>query len=103
MVNDHKQTEGHSLHISSYKDHLITLAVLIFLTVLTVAVSVYGGGMGVISVVLALTIASIKALVVAAYFMHLKFDHKMYRYMVMIVMFMFVVFMLILSLDYSNR
>lgn len=103
MENEQKHVNEHPLHISSYKEHFKTLGILLVLTALTVAVSVYGAGIRSFSVILALVIASAKALVVAAFFMHLKYDHKMYRYMIMIVMFMFVVFMLILSLDYSNR
>lgn len=103
MENEHNQHSGQSHHISSYKDHLITLGILVVLTALTVGVSVYGGGMGTISVILALAVATAKALIVGAYFMHLKYDHKMYRSMVFIVMTLFVVFMIILSIDYSNR
>ncbi len=103
MGNEQKQDNIHSHHISGYREHFKTLVILLVLTALTVAVSVYGAGIRSISVIIALVIATAKALVVAGYFMHLKYDHKMYRYMVMIVMFMFVVFMLILSLDYSNR
>jgi cytochrome c oxidase subunit IV len=103
MGNEHNQNSGQSHHISSYKDHLITLAILVALTALTVGVSVYGGGMGTISVVLALGVASAKALIVAAYFMHLKYDHKMYRFMVYVVVALFIVFMIVLSIDYSNR
>lgn len=71
-------------HISSYKDHLLVLAGLITLTVLTVAIT--SVELNAFNVVAALVIASIKATIVLLYFMHLKFDQKVYLIMVVLVL-----------------
>jgi len=66
----------HSGHITPLKIYLVVGAALIFLTAVTVAVSfIRLGGW---NVVVALIIASIKALLVAFFFMHLIYDNKLY-------------------------
>ncbi len=95
--------EGHGHHIVSYKEHLSTLAALLLLTVLTVAVSVFGADLRSLSVATAMLIATVKALVVAYYFMHLKYDLKIYRWLLLIVVLLFVVFLVITGIEYVNR
>jgi cytochrome c oxidase subunit 4 len=90
-------------HIVSYKEHLSTFAGLIFLTIMTVVVSVYGANLYSLSVLTALTIATTKALVVAFYFMHLKYDHKMYQIMIAVVVVLFLVFIILTLSDYLLR
>ncbi len=96
---EHKQTH----HIISYKEHFSTLVALLLLTVLTVSISVFGAELRSLSVATALLIASVKALVVAYYFMHLKYDLKIYRWLVLLVMVLFVVFLVLTSIEYLNR
>lgn len=103
MHHNTENKEKHAAHISSYSDHFITLVILLSLTALTVAVSVFAGGKGVFSVVIALALASSKALLVAYLFMHLKYDKKIYSWMFFVVMVMFAIFLIILSIDYLNR
>lgn len=95
------EAQGH--HISSYKEHFSTLAALLLLTVLTVAVSVFGADLRSLSVATALLIATVKALVVAYYFMHLKYELKIYRWLVLIVVLLFVLFLVVTSIEYLNR
>lgn len=100
---EHKNEKNETHHIVSYKEHFSTLVALLLLTVLTVAISVFGADLRSLSVTTALLIASVKALVVAYYFMHLKYDLKLYRWLVLIVILLFVVFLLITGIDYLTR
>jgi cytochrome c oxidase subunit 4 len=70
---------------------------------MTVTVSVFGAEIYTLSVLTALTIASAKAVVVALYFMHLKYDPKIYRFMIGIVLLLFVVFSVLTLIDYLIR
>ncbi len=104
MEHENTQTnEAKGHHISSYKEHFSTLAALLLLTVLTVAVSVFGADLRSLSVATALLIATLKALVVAYYFMHLKYELKIYRWLVLIVVLLFALFLVITSIEYLNR
>jgi cytochrome c oxidase subunit 4 len=62
---------GHALPFSTYINVFVTLMVL---KVVTVAVSRVD--FGVMNIVVAMVVASIKALVVALFFMHLKYEDK---------------------------
>jgi cytochrome c oxidase subunit 4 len=59
------------------KKYAIVLGVLLLLTFITVAASKVQFGSGMINVVIALTIATIKASLVALFFMHLLHDKAM--------------------------
>ncbi len=90
-------------HIISYKENFGTWIGLMLLTVLTVAVSVVNASLATLTVVTALIIATTKALLVAYYYMHLKFDHKLYRIMLLIIVLLFSSFMLLTVFDYISR
>jgi cytochrome c oxidase subunit 4 len=98
-TQDHHQ----EVHIVSYKDHASTFLGLILLTIMTVTVSVFGADLYTLTVLTALTIASAKAVVVALYFMHLKYDPKIYRAMLGVVLLLFVVFAVFTLADYVSR
>ena len=91
------------VHITSYRDHLATFMALVILTIMTVTVSVYGANLYTLSVLTALTIASTKAVVVALYFMHLKYDPRVYQVMIGITLLLFVVFAVLTLIDYVGR
>jgi cytochrome c oxidase subunit IV len=91
------------VHIVSYKDHASTFLGLILLTIMTVTVSVFGADLYTLTVLTALAIASTKAVVVALYFMHLKYDPKIYRAMIGVVLLLFVVFAVLTLIDYLIR
>lgn len=87
----------------SYKEHASTFLGLLLLTIMTVTVSVYGADLYTLTVLTALTIASTKATVVALYFMHLKYDPKIYRVMIGVVLLLFLVFVGLTLSDYIIR
>jgi len=91
------------VHISSYKEHFSTLLALLLLTFITVAISVFGADLRSLSVFTALLIATVKVVVVAYYFMHLKYDKKIYTWLVLVVSILFVAFTVLTSIEYLNR
>jgi cytochrome c oxidase subunit 4 len=104
MSNQDKHSpQVHDVHIVSYREHASTFLSLILLTIMTVTVSVFGADLYTLTVLTALVIASTKAIVVALYFMHLKHDPKIYRYMIGVVMLLFGVFSALTLIDYLIR
>lgn len=99
-MEDHSKEKQ---HIVSYKENFSTWLGLMLLTALTVAVSVVNASLITLTVVTALVIATTKAILVAYYFMHLKFDHKLYRIMLLIITLLFSSFMLLTVIDYISR
>ena len=100
-ITNHQQED--KIHITSYVEHFGTWVSLILLTFMTVFISVFGADLNTLTVATALFIASVKALVVAYYFMHLKYDPKLYRVMILVVMALFIVFIIMLVIDYLTR
>ena len=91
------------MHIVSYREHASTFLALILLTVMTVTVSVFGADLYTLTVLTALAIASAKAVVVGLYFMHLKYDPKIYKAMMAVVLILFAVFLILTLIDYLIR
>lgn len=71
MSTETHATDAHAAH-DSYKPYAVILGILLVLTVITVAVAGIDLGSG--NVVVALSIATIKATLVALFFMHLRHD-----------------------------
>lgn len=69
-------------HIVGYGVFVTVWAVLIVLTAITVSVA--GMHLGKFSVLAALTIASVKAGLVLWYFMHLKYEHKLFKVLLLV-------------------
>lgn len=90
-------------HISSYKEHFGTWIALILLTLMTVFVSAFGADLSTLTVATAMLIATVKALAVALYFMHLKYEEKVYRAWLIVVMALFAFFLFMVILDYLTR
>ena len=90
-------------HIVSYKFNIGIWVGLLILTIMTVLVSVMGINLVAFSVVTALLIATTKAVVVAYYFMHLKYDSKILRILLIITMLLFIVFIFLTAIDYITR
>lgn len=99
-MSDQHHNEEHQ-HITSYRDLVHVLVTLLVFTIATVAVINFD--LGAFAVGMALIIASVKAYIVLAYFMHLKFDVPLFKYLVGIVMFVFIAFMVLTFFDYVNR
>ena len=88
-------------HISSYTSSIWVLTALLLLTVATVSIT--SVNLGPLSVSIAMFIAGLKATLVLLYFMHLKFDHKIFRLMMTIVLGLFLAIIVLTFLDYSFR
>jgi cytochrome c oxidase subunit 4 len=93
--------ENEKNHIIPYKTFLLVLALLIVLTLTSVAITqIY---LGALTVLLALLIAAIKSTFVLRIFMHLKFENKMFSFAVVGVVLLISVVILITFLDYLYR
>jgi len=88
-------------HIVPYKTYIYILAILIVFTLLSVAVTSIE--LGTVTVIVALLIASFKGFLVLSYFMHLKFDHKIFAIMVTGIILIITIVILITFLDYYYR
>lgn len=94
-MSDEKQ------HISSYKSHILVLLSLIVLTAITVLIT--SVELGPYNTAAAMLIAVIKGTIVLLYFMHLRFDEKIYGIMVAIVLAIFTAVIVVTFLDYLYR
>src|SRR4051812_19816398 len=70
MSNDHENKHAH--HLTPFKIYYLVFGALITLTVLTVVTSLFD--FGIMNIVVAMLIATIKATLVVMFFMQLKFD-----------------------------
>jgi len=100
--NTTKEIQEHQ-HISSYRELFGTWAALILLTLMTVFISVFGADLRTLTVATALLIATVKALAVALYFMHLKYEARIYKAWMIVVMSLFIFFLVMVVLDYLTR
>jgi cytochrome c oxidase subunit 4 len=73
----HTQAHGHDHVHGGPKIYAAVFAALIFLTVVTVGASYINFGTGMANVIIAMLIASMKASLVALFFMHLRWDRPM--------------------------
>ncbi len=94
MKNDEK-------HISSYPSLTVVLAILLFLT--TISVLVTGFHLGALTVAVALLIASVKVYIVLTQFMHLRFENRFLRLAVTGVFVLFALVTVITFIDYFFR
>jgi len=90
-----------SKHITPYRLYAVVLVVLLFLTTITIiAATLDAGAFG---VTLALVIASVKVILVLIYFMHLKFDHLIFKIFAAMVFFLLALVIAITFIDYLFR
>ena len=101
MSNKDKHTHapGHPTvgHVSSPQQLLTVFGALVFLTIVTVALS--GKLPGTTGMMIAMGIATVKALLVALYFMHLRYDRPFNGYLFLASILFVAVFFGITSLD----
>ncbi|MBC7196980.1 MAG: cytochrome C oxidase subunit IV family protein [Deferribacterales bacterium] len=90
-----------SKHIVSYKTFIIVWAVLLFLTAVTVWVAKIN--LGFLNVVAALTVATTKALIVILFFMHLKYENKLFKISVFITFLVLALFIGFTFFDVAYR
>lgn len=93
--------EHHENHITPYSTLAKVLIGLLFLTFVTIAVT--GIHLGPLTVAVALIIASIKVGIVLTWFMHLKYEAPIFRYMVLGVFTLFALIIVITFFDYALR
>lgn len=86
---------------NEYFVYIITWASLIILTLLTVLSA--GIEFRNLSVVIALIIAGIKSALVVLYFMHLKYEDKLFKLMFLFALSSFVIILILLFVDYPFR
>ena len=88
-------------HIIPFEVYIKVLSALLVLTVITVAVAQVNFGAW--NAVIAMGIATIKAALVLLYFMHLKYDDKIYPVIFLTGVFFLIVIFLFCELDLITR
>lgn len=88
-------------HIMSYNSAILIWVDLLIMTFVTIEIAQFD--FHDLTVVVALLIASIKTYLVGYFYMHLKFENRMFRIFVGVMAFVFISFMAILFFDYSYR
>ena len=88
-------TAGTSHHITPFKTYAVVYISLLVLTIITVAVSRVDLGMSFMNVIVAMLIASVKAMIVVLWFMHQKYETTLNRvtfFLAFLFVFIFFVF-----------
>jgi cytochrome c oxidase subunit IV len=93
------QTE--TIHITPYRTYAWVLVGLLFLTFVTITVTWID--LSAFTVLVALIIASVKAYIVLAYFMHLKFESSLFRILVIVVLSIYILVIGLTFFDYLLR
>ncbi len=93
--------EGHKHHIVEYLTQVKVWVALVLLTLITVATAEVDFAM--LTVAVALTIASVKSTLVLLYFMHLKFESRILNIFVIVVMLVFLAMIIFTFFDYIFR
>lgn len=88
-------------HIVPYRTYIVILIMLLTFTGLSILVTSYD--LGPLAVSAALLFATCKTTLVFLYFMHLKFDQRIYALMASVVLLVFIIVIVITFLDYSFR
>ncbi len=96
---DHTENSAHAGHTVSYSRYVVIWFGLVALTGLTVALS--GINLGRWIVLSALSIASIKSLLVLNVFMHLKFEDRVFRIFVLVAGLTLAIFLILIFADYA--
>ncbi|MDX2129689.1 MAG: cytochrome C oxidase subunit IV family protein [Chloroherpetonaceae bacterium] len=96
-----RNTNTHHPHILPLKLYLMVGGALLFLTVITVWVAQFD--FGALNLIVAMTVATIKAGLVAAFFMHLYYDNKFYTAILLIGLVALAVFIAFTMIDGKSR
>ena len=97
-MENKEQHQEESHHIVSYADNLKVWIALLFLTWLTITVAYVTG-----SVAIALIVATVKAGIVLAYFMHLRFESRILTILLLVTMTVFSGFIVLTFFDFALR
>ncbi len=95
----HEQSHPH--HIVPLKIYLAVGAALLILTAVTVAVSFID--LGGLNIVVALAVAAVKASLVILFFMHLKYDNKLYMIIFLVAIVFLAIFITFTMFDTLDR
>lgn len=90
-----------SHHIVKYKTHLLVLFALLVLTAVSVLVT--NVEMGPYNTLVAMLIAGFKGVIVLIWFMHLKFDDKIFTIFTVLVFVIYLLVLYVTFFDYSYR
>jgi len=93
--------EHENRHILGYRFNSLIWIDLLILTMVTIEIAQFD--FRELTVVVALLVASVKTFLVGSYFMHLKFESRIFRVMVGITALVFITFLAFLFIDYSFR
>ncbi len=93
--------EEHKSHIIDYLTQIKVWVALVIFTLITVATAEVDFAM--LTVAVALTIASVKSILVLLYFMHLKFESRILNLFVIVVMLVFLAMIVFTFFDYIFR
>lgn len=102
-IQDNPLSNPRKVHITNYRDHVSTYIALVLLTIMTFSISAYGADLYALSVLTVLLIASTKATVVGWYFMHLKYESRLFLLMIAGVVILFITFAALTLVDYAVR
>ena len=91
--------EEHKQHRVPYGEYILIWLGLLALTCLTVAFA--GIDLGRWVIITALTIASVKSLLVLNVFMHLKYEDRMFRIFALVALVTFIIFISLTFFDYA--
>lgn len=93
--------QGHDHHIVPTRVFLQVWVALLVLTALTVGASVYYPGK--VGILVAMVVTPVKAALILMYFMHLKYERKVFVIMFLTAMAIFAVFLGLTFFDYLFR
>ena len=88
-------------HITDFRVYILVLLGLLFLTVITITVTWID--LSALTVLVALLIASVKAVIVLAFFMHLKFESTLFKALVTMVLAIYTLVIALTFADYIMR
>jgi cytochrome c oxidase subunit 4 len=101
MEHGEQQQHREEAHVVSYGRLFLIWLGLVALTGITVAFA--GINLGNWIIITAITIASIKTLLVLNVFMHLKFEDRMFRIFVLVALATLLIFIVLTFFDYAFR
>ena len=96
-----EDTQQHDHPLVPYTTYVAVWAALMILTVITVSVSY--ADMKHVTVLTASIIAAIKGLLVVLYFMHIRFENRIYALMILAVLGTYAIFIGLTFVDYWYR
>jgi cytochrome c oxidase subunit 4 len=99
MTHDHNERHKEQTHVVSYGYYVLIWFGLLALTGTTVALA--GMNLGRWVIITALTIASIKSMLVVNIFMHLKFEERIFRIFALVAVLTLAIFIGMTFFDYA--